>query len=83
MTRNEAYWKIIQIINNPQNKEKISKYIISSKEEGLGLQWYLDNLKVTLNALENADGLEKERLENSFDAALHHIKVVLKENNII
>ena len=83
MTRNEAYLEIFQIINNPQNKEKLSKYIISSKEEGLGLQWYLENLKTTLNALENADGLKKERLENSFDATLHHIKAVLKENNII
>ena len=83
MTRNEAYLEIFQIINNPQNKEKLSKYIISSKEEGFGLQWYLENRKATLNTLENADGLEKERLEHSFDAALHHIKAVLKENDII
>lgn len=83
MTRNEAYLRVLEIVNDSQNEEKLKKYLTSSKEEGVGLLWYLDSLKKTLSKLTTATEVEKKILENSFDASIRHIKQILKEEGIL
>ena len=85
MTRDEAYKAITQIVDDPKNAEKLDKYRLSTKENGVGLKWYLNNAKEMLKVMElkPSNNTPRTVLESSFDVSIHHIQNILKQENLL